>query len=123
MSILTQYLRIFVPTRQGNGPIFWCTTVLMLLNVIFYIIEFFLNIMQCSPRARLWNRQLPGTCIGSSNIVYTAGFNVISDVIILVLPLAKVWRLQMSLRRKLGISLIFSTGVMYVIRCLLALIR
>ena len=123
MSILTQYVRIFVPTRQGNALMFWCTTALMLLNVIFYIIEFFLNIMQCSPRARLWNRELPGTCIGSSNIVFTAGFNVISDVIILVLPLAKVWRLQMSMRRKLGISLIFSTGVMYVIRCVFKFIR
>ena len=113
LSILFQFLRIFVPTRYGNAVMFWCTTALMVLNVIFYIIEFFLNIMQCSPRARLWNREISGTCIGTSNIVYTAGFNVISDLIILILPLAKVWRLQMSMRRKLGISLIFSTGLMY----------
>ena len=113
LSILFQFLRIFVPTRHGNAGMFWCTTALMLLNVMFYISEFFLIIMECSPRARIWNLKIPGTCISTTNITHTAGFNVISDLIILVLPLAKVWRLQMSMRRKLGISLIFSTGLMY----------
>ena len=117
ISILTQYLRIFVPSRHGNAYMFWYTTALILLNVIFCIIEFFLIIMNCSPRARLWNQELSGTCIGTSNIVFTAGFNIISDVMILVLPLTRVWRLQMSTRRKLGLSLIFSTGLMYGIRC------
>ena len=118
MSILTQYLRIFVPTRHGNAYMFWYTTALIILNVLFCIIEFFLIIMNCSPQARLWNRKLSGTCIGpgKSSSVFTAGFNIISDVMILVLPLTRVWRLQMSTRRKLGLSLIFSTGLMYGIR-------
>ena len=123
MSILTQYLRIFVQTRHGNAYMFWYTTILILLNVIFCIIEFFLIIMNCSPRARLWNRELSGSCIGTSNIVFTAGFNIISDVIILVLPLTRVWRLQMSMRRKLGLSLVFSSGLIYGSGCPSGFIR
>ena len=90
MSILTQYLRIFVPTRHGNAYMFWYTTALILLNFLFCIIEFFLIMMNCSPRARLWSREISGTCIGTTNIVFTAGFNIISDVMILVLPLTRM---------------------------------
>ena len=90
---------------------FWVTTALIVTNILFYIIEFFLDIFQCSPRNRGWNREIPGKCIGEYNIIYTAGFNVISDTIILILPLSRIWRLQMSTRKKIGVSLIFSTGL------------
>ena len=111
LSILFQFLRIFVPTRRGNESMFWVTTALIVTNILFYIIEFFLDIFQCSPRNRGWNREIPGKCIGEYNIIYTAGFNVISDTIILILPLSRIWRLQMSTRKKIGVSLIFSTGL------------
>lgn len=113
LSILFQFLRVFVPRRLGNLVMFWGTTGLIAANVIFYIIEFFLAIIQCKPRVRGWNRSVPGTCIGSSNIVYTAAFNVISDFLILLLPLHRIWRLQMPTRRKIGISLTFATGIVY----------
>lgn len=111
-SILLQYLRIFVPTRKGNGIVFWACTLLIVANTIFYIIELFLAILQCNPRESSWNHRIPGTCIGIENIVYTAAFNVASDVIILVLPLNRIWRLNMSLKRKFGVSGIFTTGLL-----------
>ena len=112
VSILLQVLRIFVPQRQGNRWIFWTTTGLITANVLFYIIEFFLVVLQCSPRERGWNKRIPGKCIGSSNIIYTAGFNVLNDILILIIPLARIWRLQMSTQKKIGLSLIFSTGIL-----------
>ena len=107
-------LRIFVPNRSASQLMFWTIVGLMVDNFVFYIIEFSLAVKQCTPRERSWNKRIPGHCIGSSNIIYTAAFNVISDVVIFVLPLNKIWRLQMSTNRKIGVSLIFSTGLLYV---------
>lgn len=92
---------------------YWTITGLISINGLFYTIEFFLAIIQCSPRARSWNKKLPGKCIGSSNIIWTAGFNIITDILIIILPLTCIWRLQMSLKKKIGVSVIFSTGFMY----------
>lgn len=41
-------------------------------------------------------------------------FGLFSDVMILVLPLATIFRLQLSSRVKIGLSLVFSVGAMYV---------
>lgn len=114
LSILFQYLRIFVPIRTGNMVMYCGTVGLIVVNVIFYIISFFLDIAQCRPRARIWNPTIPGTCMDGSNVVPTAIFNVVSHFVILVLPLHRIWRLQMSTRRKLGISVTFATGSVYV---------
>ena len=112
-SILFQILRIFVPSREGNRGMYWTCTLLMGATFVFYFIEFFLDVLQCSPRQRIWNRsKYPGHCIGSANIIWTAGFNVGSDLIIFFLPLTRIWRLQMPTRRKVGVSLIFSVGAM-----------
>ena len=111
LSIHFQFLRIFVRTRRGNESMFWVITAIIVTNILFYIIEFFLDIFQCSPRNRGWNREILGKYIGEYNIIYTAGFNVISDTIILILPLSRIWRLQMSTRKKVGVSSIFSTGL------------
>lgn len=113
ISILLQILRIFVPHRGINKALYWTATGLIVVISLFYTVEFFFAVIQCSPHARQWNRKIPGKCIGSSNIVWTAGFNVITDVAILILPLASIWRLQMSYKNKIGVSLIFSTGIMY----------
>lgn len=110
ISILFQLLRIFVPARRGNEFMYWTTTFLIGLTFVFYFLEFLLSVLQCSPRERFWNSTIPGHCIGGWNMLYVAGFNVISDSVILALPLSRIWRLQMALRKKIGVSLIFSVG-------------
>ena len=127
LSILLQYLRIFVPSKSGNELMYYGAVSQMVLNVVFYLIEFFINIFQCSPRAYAWNRWfLQGTCIGTdsgaidSNLVPTAAFNVASDIVILLLPLNRVWRLQLPLRTKVGVCLVFGTGAVV---CLTSILR
>ena len=39
--------------------------------------------LRCSPVEANWNKKSPGKCIGSDNIIYTAAFNVINDIVIL----------------------------------------
>lgn len=40
--------------------------------------------------------------------------NVITDVVMLAIPLVAIWDLQMATRRKMGIGAIFAVGTAYV---------
>lgn len=54
---------------------------------------------------------MPGHCIGSHQLGVASGtLNVVSDFLILTLPLPIIWRLQMSTRKKVGVIAIFALG-------------
>ena len=92
-AILLQYIRIFVPNHKST--------------------MFYVSIFQCVPREKLWTPTLPGFCINYPVTLMVVGiFNVCSDFVILLLPMAWIWRLKMSTQRKLGVSSIFAFGAL-----------
>ncbi|KAI9823213.1 MAG: hypothetical protein M1826_000226 [Phylliscum demangeonii] len=67
--------------------------------------------LQCRPLNALWDKSIPGTCSNTRTLlVTTVALNTCTDILVLVTPLPKIWRLQMSRSRKLVISGIFSVG-------------
>ena len=44
--------------------------------------------------------------------LYLGGVNIASDLYIIILPMPMIWRLQMSLERKLGVMAIFTSGLL-----------
>lgn len=111
LSLLLQYLKIFVPIRNYSFMVL-VTYFVIWSNLIFYIISTFFEIFACKPREMYWNPLITnGHCFNISAInISSATINCISDFVILLLPQGVIWRLQMPLRRKLGISAIFLTG-------------
>jgi hypothetical protein len=114
MSILVQYLQMFAPNRTVNPFVFWGSWLVILTSFAFYNVDTFLTIFACSPRENIWNKFKPGgNCINYHAVIVATGFfNIISDLAILVLPVRSVWKLQMPLRRKINISLLFGTGLL-----------
>ena len=87
----------------------------MLVVSLYYIITVFLKAWECSPRARIWDKTIDGTCISVAGILNTDGvFNTMSDFLIIVVPMKAIWKLQMKGKRKLGIFAVFTVGLMYV---------
>ena len=115
-SILLQYSRIFNPGGKKNLPIFIAIHVFLWTIILFYLIIMFFNIFQCSPREVIWNKlSTTGHCYNAYAIIKATGvFNVILDFGILILPLSSIWKLQMTLRKKLLISGIFAIGSLWV---------
>ncbi|OJJ53194.1 hypothetical protein ASPSYDRAFT_62356 [Aspergillus sydowii CBS 593.65] len=110
LSLFLLYLRVFAPSRRDNT--YRIIHLFIWFNVAFYLANFFLKIFQCIPRSRIWDPDTPGHCININiPILVTAAINVLSDLMMLVLPIVCVWRLQMTTRRKMGISAIFAAGV------------
>ena len=113
LSLLLLILRVFCTVRRDL--FYWLTVLLITLNSLFYALFFFIPIFQCLPRRKIWEEETPGHCLDVMGLYFTSAiFNTISDIAMLSVPLYLVWNLQMSLRRKIGISFIFCTGGLFV---------
>lgn len=113
-------MRIFVP-RGIRDVVFWMIQGLIALNVCFYLANELTIAFQCNPIAKAWDSSIPGKCILTSlNPIITSVINVLSDVLILALPIWAIWHLQkVPTKKKLSVSAIFATGILYVpIDCL-----
>ena len=109
LSLLLLILRVFCTVQRDI--FYWLTVSLIILNTLFYTSFFFVPIFQCTPRKKIWNEQTPGRCMNVIGLYYVSAiFNTISDIAMLGVPIYLVWSLQMSIRRKVGISFIFCTG-------------
>lgn len=109
ISILLFYLKIF-PRKE----IRIATWVLIGLNVAYFIVFELISIFQCSPidgAWRAWDKEYPAKC-NNINVQgwAAAGFNIVLDLATLILPLTELYKLSMSLKKKVQILLMFSVG-------------
>ena len=111
VSILLQLGRIFVPDNVTLS--YRAIQALIALNVLFFTSCFFLELFWCSPREKIWNQALPGTCVNITlSFIITATINIVSDVSMLLMPLYWVWQLQMNSSFKWRVSAVFATGIL-----------
>ena len=112
LSILLQYLRIFVPSRKGNELLFVAIQTLIWSSFIFYFVESIFAVVICTPREKIWNPLMTtGYCFdGDATYMASGMFNVVSDFAILILPILPILRLQLPLKRKLMMLAVFATG-------------
>ncbi|OTB02086.1 hypothetical protein M426DRAFT_62894 [Hypoxylon sp. CI-4A] len=71
----------------------------------------FILIFPCTPIEYYWNQSVGGTCI-NTNITgwMNAIGNIVTDLIVLVLPIPVVWRLNLNRGRKWAVLGIFALG-------------
>lgn len=117
-AILLDWLRIFIPRGQRNA-MFWMFHGLIWSNVVFYVVGLFFWVFQCTSRGKIWNPlNEDGSCsINMRAYVLSSGIiNLISDIILFVLPQKIIWTLHLSKHNKVGISLLFAVGILLVYR-------
>ncbi|KAK5989754.1 hypothetical protein PT974_08014 [Cladobotryum mycophilum] len=111
-AILFEWTHIFVPTSTRNA-FFWTCRVMMILNFLLYSAGMIAEGVTCIPIAKTWTPWLSGKCIDKKFLdVSTACFNLAMDLLILFLPQGVIWKLQMTRNRKMGVSIIFSFGIL-----------
>ena len=68
-------------------------------------------IFQCRPFNRVWDPTVKADFIDISKVwIVTASMNVLTDALLLCLPLPQLWKLQMRRETKLQLMGIFSIG-------------
>ncbi|SPO00341.1 related to integral membrane protein PTH11 [Cephalotrichum gorgonifer] len=112
VSILLEWLGMFVP-RGNRNWFFWVSWVMIVLQVLFAIaITIALN-LACIPTKKKWEFWVPGKCINTHDIeTASAAFQLASDCAVLLLPQKIIWDLRMNWKKRLGVSVVFSLGVL-----------
>lgn len=115
MAILLEWSRILVP-RGTRGGFWWACYALGLIQFLFMFGAVIGLCLSCIPYEAIWDKTIVAKCYDKGIVEKTSSIvHLISDVIILVLPQKVIWGLQLSLQKRLGVSVIFSLGLLYVL--------
>lgn len=110
VSIVLFYLRVF-PVQEARRKIIYTLILQVVVSVTFTLVMMF----QCTPVSFTWTQwdlQHSGRCIDLYHFMITGWSILIAiDLWVLWLPLRMVANLQLSLRKKLLVSVMFATGI------------
>ena len=68
-------------------------------------------IWQCNPVRKAWDVAIPGTCIEVIKLwLGNALPNIVTDFIIITIPLPLIWKLRISLSQRIALCGVFLTG-------------
>ncbi|KAM0723493.1 hypothetical protein Q7P37_000480 [Cladosporium fusiforme] len=106
LSLLLMYYRIFrVPYFKKMA---WAVGIFVMAWVVCIT---FLFIFICVPVEKLWYPDIPGRCINQvATWIANAASTLLTDVIILMMPMPQLWSLQLTTREKIGLTCAFGLG-------------
>lgn len=102
----------------------WSFISFLILNLGLAIATFLADLCQCTPVAYYWNHyetdeydaegnvaEKAGTCIQQVNFfLITAGLSVLTDILIMIIPAAMVWKLKLKRSKKIAVWAVMSLG-------------
>ncbi|KAI4160884.1 MAG: hypothetical protein LQ342_005310 [Letrouitia transgressa] len=106
LSLLTFYHRIF-PIRTFTR----LSSAIGILQILWLIALILGVFLQCRPLAYFWNRGLEGKCINENSFSYgMSAANVVTDLLVLGLPVPWLWGLQLGRGKRVGLVGVFALG-------------
>jgi hypothetical protein len=110
ISILLLYIRLFVHRWFLTTCWVWIAIV-----VSFTLGTVFSSIFQCTPVQWAFDKSLRprGTCINMTAFWYAnATFNILSDLVLIALPVPVILKLQLPQKSKIALCGIFAVGIL-----------
>ena len=113
-SILLFYSRIFATQAKQASRLNLILKILLELQILYLVVYSILPAFICRPLYKAWHpleRQLyfkDWYYYHTQVALYSTSMTF--DIILLVLPLWPVWQLQMPLKRRLSVSIVFMLG-------------
>ena len=109
LSLCTLYLRVFDISPWGRR-VTYGTIAFLVINAIAWLVP---TVIVCRPISAYWsihgNR---GKCLDADIFgTWISLPNIVTDLVMLVLPIPILWRTQMNVPKKLGLILTFATGM------------
>jgi hypothetical protein len=114
MSLIMFYHRLF-PIKKVTYALSFCTFLVLGWWIAIYVVA----IVQCTPYSHFWEQYLNPEAKGKCINVYAffmanAALSVMTDFIILLIPIPLVMNLQMPLSQRIFVCSIFLLGGLYV---------
>ena len=111
LSILHLYSTIFT----NNKSFKICVYTLISLCIGYAISDWLKLFLICRPFEYSWNKSIEGECADAlQGWLVTGIMNLLLDVGIVVLPLPLLWRLHLSISKRIGLTLMFTIGAGFV---------
>ena len=108
-SLLLFYVRLF-PDRRMRMVAY----VTGAMELSFGISTTIVDIVTCIPVRFFWDPTVNGHCVDTHTFyIVDSAMQLITDVVVLLIPLPVVWSLQIGTPRKIGLSVIFLLGGLY----------
>lgn len=110
-SIILFYHRLFCSPRLGKGPTYWAIWFVFWWNLLYAVSLVLTVTTECVGKAA---QQARGeACVNQYAVLICASvINVISDLMILIIPIAAIWRLQMLWDKKIRLFALFAVGIL-----------
>ena len=110
LTILAIYLRIF-----NSKPMLYTTYIIIGIVAASWFGSTIAGIFQSLPVGCQWDPTAGANCHSFDILAffrYLSIPNIVTDVVMLVLPLPMVWRLKLPHTQKIGLTCVFLTGSM-----------
>ncbi|KAI0886383.1 uncharacterized protein GGS22DRAFT_199669 [Annulohypoxylon maeteangense] len=111
-AILLEWSRIFPPYPIRN-TFFWTCHALIWGNAALYIAATIFTHLSCIPYKKMFYPWVAGYCHERKSLdLFVPAFNLAVDLTILAFPQRTIWKLNLPRKRKVAVSIIFSSGLM-----------
>ena len=111
-TILCVYLRVFT-----ERPYRIACYIVIVVHILQTIAVCAADVAQCQPLAFLWDKTIEGgKCpVNATELFRWASLpNIVTDIVMLLLPLPYIWKLHASIQIKAALALTLATGSVYV---------
>ena len=108
-SIVLLYHRLFVPPGSTRTAIFWSIWFVFWWNLLYAVALIVTITTECVGKADKVARG--EECVNQYAVLICASvINVVSDLMILVIPIVAIWGLHMARQQKIRLSAVFAVG-------------
>ncbi|KAK8187165.1 hypothetical protein HDK77DRAFT_280131 [Phyllosticta capitalensis] len=113
-ALVIFYKRLAGTTYQYLQKLYNATLVWLAVS---WLVIFFDTIFRCYPISRSWTREgeVCPLSAGIINFWITILFNILTDVLIMCLPISMVLKLNLPTKQKIGVSCVFALGIVVII--------
>lgn len=109
LSLLILFYRVFGVNQHFR----WALYSIVGIWTAYVAINTPVVIFRCTPVRKAWDPEVEGHCLDLVKLGVSAGYiNIVTDFLILILPIPMVWSLHLSSKIRLGIIAIFATGIL-----------
>lgn len=109
MSITWMIKRIFFESSHA-----WIPYIIMVLNFCWMLQTILTGVLLCRPITLNWDPTARGKC-GNQTIAFSTVsiIDIITDIMIISLPIKMLWGLKMKRTYKLAVACMFGAGLVY----------
>ncbi|CAI6100699.1 unnamed protein product [Clonostachys chloroleuca] len=119
LSLIFLYYRIF-SIKKWLG---WTLKIIGGLSVAWLVVAIAVVIFQCKPVAAVVDASISGECMDNQlGFIFAEAVNLLLDLALVPLPVRTIWKLQLPFAERLGVAVIFLTGLAVIITQVLRMI-